>query len=208
MSASLTSVRLEYAPTSDRAPLGGVFFKPSYQSLLLLLVAALSILWLVRRHAPWRLFAEIPADQWLSTNPLVTPDHHLLVADRQTGLVLYDLSTGKPIRTVFPSLNLGSAYIALNGGRRIAVFTRKAPTIAVYDTSTAELVAQLPNPCPDASFQLSPDGKRMATPVPKTGEVLIWDLTSNLPVSQMQPMKRVASYSLWVANGGRDILNN
>src|SRR6478672_11169199 len=104
MRVTTPPVPLEYAPAAARLPAGGLLFKPSLRSLALIALAALTILWLARRHTPWRFVAEIPASYRFTDRPYISPDNRLFTCDAHTGVSWFDLKAGKPAETVFKTL--------------------------------------------------------------------------------------------------------
>jgi hypothetical protein len=205
---------LDYAPSSERMPLGGLLFKPSLRSFLLLLLAALAVVWLARRHNPWRQVAEIPADVPYVREPLITDDNHLLTYDQRAGVGWFDLNNGQPIKTVLSAALVASqstqAVFPLDGGKRILLYNTTASNWPVYDASDGRLLVRLGNPCSAPGpnyFSLSPDGTRLITTTrSKVGEFTVWNLASSRSGGPAKLLGTLPVTYAWFVHGGQRIL--
>ena len=206
MAAAFKQVLLEYAPASERSPLGGLFFRPSIPSLVFLLLVSLPILWLVERHTPWTRRSTIASVMPYDHGQCFTRDNHLITWNAADGLFAIDLATGKVDRTILPTIDPRNFIIyPLNGGRRVAAITIGATTRPVYDTATGHEVDQIATPEPKNLGLISDDGTRLISPNSR-GAYAVWDLTSKLPADQMKPMANLNTYNVWFALDGKRII--
>jgi hypothetical protein len=229
--AAESPLPLEYAPAAARAPAGGLLFKPSLRSLLLLALTALAILWLARRHTPWRFVAEIHANHRYADHPFISPDNRLFACDTQDGVRWIDLTTGRPA-AVFPTFVRGAHYFPTSDGQRIIVHTPTSPTIDFHDANTGALLAQRPNPntLGYTGSLFSADGTRLFTralpprvtrPADRSvrttrptiapvgagpNALVVWDLAPTAPSAQSKTVSRIDATRIRMIGRGTRLL--
>lgn len=137
---------------------------------MLLFLIAPTIVWLGRRHVPWRADAFV-ASELDTRRPSPTYDSHLwflpnnelLAFSQATGVSRVNLATGKIVKTICPC-DRGTGYLELDHGL-MAVVPPHSPTFEIHDVQTGIKVRELPNPVgANYSFvAMSGDGSRMVT---------------------------------------------
>ncbi len=108
---------------------------------------------------------------------------------------LWDLRTGRPLRTPLEGLSRPAAQLLFSpDGARLVAVSRPAPQadksieVLVWDTATGKKVAEVPGRSGETLFAgFGPDGKRLLLTSP--GEkLLVWDLTTRKSVEQLDDL--------------------
>lgn len=165
----LEPLSLEYSRVRTKWWAGAIF-RPSFRSLVLLLLIAPTIVWVGRRHVPWRADAFVPSEldgrrpsPTYDSHVWFLPNNELLAFSQATGVSRVDLATGKIVKTI-SSCERGTGYLELDHGL-MAVVPSHSATLEIHDVQSGSKVRELPNPLgANYSFvAMSGDGSRMVT---------------------------------------------